>query len=76
MKLNKMNDYIKENYLCVSDKDIADMFGRATQSVSVARRRLGLRKNKEQTQALRDKERERQAIDGARLPNFSKFWHG
>ena len=65
-----MKNYIKKYYLSVSDSDIAERFGVNTQSVSVARRRMGLRKSEGLALSLRNKRREL----GRGGANFDNFW--
>ncbi len=72
-----MNEFIKKNYLLVSDRDIAIKFSISTGGVSVARRRMGLKKTKEQAREFRNKvERPwgsstREFRSGG---DFSQFW--
>lgn len=72
MKVKAMREYIKENYLTVSDRGIADMFGVSVGGVAVARRRLGLRKSVAVAVELRDSVRGE--VGAVQVMDLSRFW--
>ena len=73
-RIQAIKEFIKENYLSVSDRDIARRFGVSLVAVRTARQRLGLEKGADTVKALRAKRREDKVA--RRASDFSAFWNG
>lgn len=73
-KYDEIKEFIKDNYLVVSDRDIANTFDVSERVVEGLRQRMGLRKSAEQSKALRNKRHE--ALEVKNPPCFDKFWQG
>jgi len=76
-----MKKFIKENCLIVSDREIAIKFGVSVGGVSVARRRMGLKKTKEQAREFRNKVDAQRpwgssTREGRSGGDFRNFWNG
>lgn len=72
----EVKEFIKENYLSVSDRDIADQFGVSPRAVGEMRRRAGLKKDGVATLILREKRRSEVRLLMARDVDFDNFWSG